>query len=155
MKQSIGLTVTINIIIVFIMVAFVFVAGILSYSKAFKAASVIVKQLERFEGYNVASIGAINTNLSSLSYQMGDSSKCKETRHATIGEGNLVLINDINNSYTEEFEYCIYKFENDVDNKHYSYGVVTYITIDFYMFNMKLRIPVYAKTNRIYRFTNT
>ena len=150
MKESIGLTFTINIMIVFILVAMVFVTGILSYTKAFKAASLIVKSLERFEGYNELAYDQININLSALSYMRGDSSKCAPTRNATIGEGKLVTVNN-----EEKFNYCIYFFDNDGDEKHYSYGVVTYITIDFNMFNMKIRVPIYGKTTRIYRFTNT
>ena len=150
MKESIGLTFTINIMIVFILVAMVFVTGILSYTKAFKAASLIVKSLEKFEGYNELAFDQININLSALSYMRGDSSKCPLTRNATIGEGKLVTVND-----EEKFNYCVYFFDNDGDEKHYSYGVVTYITIDFNMFNMKIRVPIYGKTTRIYRFTNT
>ena len=150
MKESIGLTFTINIMIVFILVAMVFVTGILSYTKAFKAASLIVKSLEKFEGYNELAFDQININLSALSYMRGDSSKCPLTRNATIGEGKLVTVND-----EEKFNYCVYFFDNDGDEKHYSYGVVTYITIDFNMFNLKFKLPIYGKTTRIYRFTNT
>ena len=150
MKESIGLTFTINIMIVFILVAMVFVTGILSYTKAFKAASLIVKSLEKFEGYNELAFDQININLSALSYMRGDSSKCPLTRNATIGEGKLVTVND-----EEKFNYCVYFFDADGDEKHYSYGVVTYITIDFNMFNMKLKLPIYGRTTRIYRFTNT
>ena len=150
MKESIGLTFTINIMIVFILVAMVFVTGILSYTKAFKAASLIVKSLERFEGYNELAYDQININLSALSYMRGDSSKCPLTRNATIGEGKLVTVNN-----EEKFNYCVYFFDNDGDEKHYSYGVVTYITIDFNMFNIKLKLYIYGRTTRIYRFTNT
>ncbi len=150
MKESIGLTFTINIMIVFILVAMVFVTGILSYTKAFKAASLIVKSLERFEGYNELAYDQININLSALSYMRGDSSKCPLTRNATIGEGKLVTVNN-----EEKFNYCVYFFDNDGDEKHYSYGVVTYITIDFNMFNIKIKVPIYGRTTRIYRFTNT
>ncbi len=150
MKESIGLTVTINIVIIFLLVAFVFVVGIISYSKAFKAASLIVKSLEKFEGYNELSLEDMNKNLYTLGYERGDSSKCPSTKNSTIGEGNLVTLTE-----GESFDYCIYLFDNDGDDKHYSYGVVTYMTLDFSMFNMKAKFAVYAKTTRIYRFTNT
>ena len=150
MKESVGLTFTINIMIVFVVVAFVFVTGILSYTKAFKAASLIVKSLEKYEGYNELAFNQINRNLSALAYISGDSSKCPKTKDATIGEGVLVTMND-----EEHFSYCIYKFDNDGDEKHYSYGIVTYMTVDFTMFNLKLKLPIYARTTRLYRFTNT
>ena len=52
MKESIGLTVTINIIVVFLAVAFVFIIGIVAYNRAYKAASLIIKEIEKYEGYN-------------------------------------------------------------------------------------------------------
>ena len=66
MKESIGLTVTINIFIVFLLVAFIFVAGILSYTKAFKAASIVIKQLERYEGYNSLAMDGIDKDLGTI-----------------------------------------------------------------------------------------
>ncbi len=150
MKESLGLTVTINIVIIFLLVAFVFVVGIISYSKAFKAASLVVKSLEKFEGYNGLAYDDINKNLNTLGYERGDSSKCAATKNSTIGEGQLARLTE-----GEYFNYCIYYFNNDGDDKHYSYGVVTYMTLDFSMFNLKAKFPVYAKTTRIYRFSNT
>lgn len=150
MKESVGLTATINIVIIFLIVAFVFIVGIVSYSKAFKAASLVVKSLERYEGYNGLSLDEINKKLYTLGYERGDSSKCAPTKNSTIGEGKLVKATE-----GERFDYCIYFFDNDGDEKHYSYGVATYMTLDFSMFNMKAKFPVYAKTARIYRFTNT
>ena len=123
MKESMGLTVTINIVIIFVMVAFVFVVGIYSYAKAYKASSLI-----KYEGYNGLAYDQINKDLYTLGYTQGNSSKCSETKNASIGEGKLVTLND-----QEKFQYCIYLFDNDGDEKHYSYGVISYITLDFYM----------------------
>ena len=150
MKESIGLTVTINVVIIFIVVAFVFVVGIYSYAKAFKASSLIIKSLEKYEGYNNLSYDQINKDLYTLGYIQGNSSKCSETKNASIGEGTLVTFDN-----QEKFQYCIYLFDNDGDEKHYSYGVVSYLTLDFYMFNIKAKFPIYGKTTRIYRFTDT
>lgn len=148
MKESIGLTFTINIMIVFILVAFVFVAGIMSYNKAFKASSLMIKSLEKYEGYNKLSKEQIDKDLHTLGYASGNSTKCAATKESTNSTGSLVSL-----SGDENFDYCIYLFDNDGDTQHYSYGVVVYMTIDFTMFNVKLRLPVYAKTTRIYRFS--
>ena len=155
MKESMGLTVTINIVVVFLAVAFVFIIGIVAYNRAHKAASLIVKELEKYEGYNDLAFEKINEDLFFVGYSAGDSSHCKETRTSYGVEGELVKTNE------EKFKYCIYLFDYDEsladrkENKHYSYGVVTYMTFDFNMFGIKLQLPVYAKTTRIYRFTNT
>ncbi len=155
MKESIGLTVTINIIVVFLAVAFVFIIGIVAYNRAYKAASLIVKELEKYEGYNDLAIPQIEKDLGNVGYVDGDSSKCPTTREAYGVTGELVLTGE------EKYKYCIYWFDYDEsnadskENKHYSYGVVTYMTFDFNMFGLKLQLPVYKKTTRVYRFTNT
>ena len=155
MKESVGLTVTINIVVVFLAVSFVLIIGIVTYNRAYKAASLIVKEIEKYEGYNDLSFSKINENLTAIGYVGGDSSKCKATRKASGLEGQLVEMGD------EKYKYCIYWFDYDESNadkkynKHYSYGVVTYMTFDFNMFGIKLQLPIYAKTTRIYRFTNT
>lgn len=155
MKESIGLTVTINIIVVFLAVAFVFIIGIVAYNRAYKAASLIIKEIEKYEGYNDLAFEQIEKDLNNVGYVPGDSSGCKATRTSYGIEGQLVNTGD------EKFKYCIYWFDYDESNadkkynKHYSYGVVTYMTFDFNMFGIKLQLPIYGKTTRIYRFTNT
>ena len=155
MKESIGLTVTINIVIVFLAVSFVFIIGIVAYNRAYKAASLIIKELEKYEGYNDLAIPKINEDLNNVGYVLGDSSKCHTTREAYGVTGELVKTDE------EKYKYCIYWFDYDESdkenklNKHYSYGVVTYMTFDFNMFGVKIQLPLYKKTTRVYRFTNT
>ena len=155
MKESIGLTVTINIVVVFLAVAFVFIIGIVTYNRAHKAASLIIKELEKYEGYNDLAFDQIDVDLSAIGYVGGDSSHCKQTRTSYRITGEL------QETGNERFKYCIYRFDYDESlaeekyNKHYSYGVVTYMTFDFNMFGIKLQLPIYAKTTRVYRFTNT
>ena len=54
--------------------------------------------------------------------------------------GTLVKMGD------EEYKYCIYYHEKDGDDIHYSFGVVTYIELDFSFFGMKLQIPIYNRS---------
>ena len=107
MKESVGLTVTINIVVVFLAVAFVFIIGIVTYNRAYKAASLIVKEIEKYEGYNDLSFPKINEDLTAIGYVGGDSSKCKATRKASGLEGQLVEMGD------EKYKYCIYWFDYD------------------------------------------
>ena len=148
MKESIGLTFTINIMIVFLFVAFAFILGTISYSKAFRANSVIVNALEKYEGYNMLAKKEIDGKLSTLGYAPGDGSSCPETRKSTFGVGELVILDD----EPQYREYCIYFFNNDGDNRHYSYGVVTYITFEFNVFGTTLKFPIFNHVRRIYRF---
>ena len=152
MKESIGYTVTLNIIIIFILVTFAVIFGIVSYSKAYRANSKIVNAIEKYEGYNSLSLIEINNNLTSLGYSPRGNTpiKCKATRNGGT------LVEDSSFKSTDEilFNYCVYKHTSDGDYKHMSYGVVTYLEVDFSFFGTKLRLPVYAKTRRIYIFSN-
>lgn len=64
------------------------------------------------------------------------------------------------------YKYCIYykdvianiNYNNNLirknNNKYYSYGVLTYITMDFPFANIFIKIPIYTKSNRIFNFGN-
>ncbi|MDD3187156.1 MAG: hypothetical protein PHD02_01630 [Bacilli bacterium] len=141
MRESIGSTFLYNIIILFIIVTFAFLSGILSYMKAFKANSRIVNAIEKYEGYNDSSVVEINNVLNSLGYKNG-LANCP-TRSGDVLE----------QIGTSNFQYCIYHYgpdNTDLTNKDY-YGVLTYMYFDLPVVGT-VKIPVYSKTEIIYRF---
>lgn len=165
MHQSIGVTATINIVLVLLGVSFAFIFGTMSYSKAYRAGSIVVNALEKYEGYNALSKDEIEKRLWTLGYSVrkigsdGQSiNKCPETRTSSMGDGELVTIASQlgDTSEDEIFDYCIYYYPNDVkdadDNRHYSYGVVTYIEFEFNILGLDLRLPIYNHVRRIYKF---
>lgn len=138
MKQSVGESVSINIIVIFIVIMFAFILGILSYTKAFKVNSRIGKALEECEGYNVCSKKEIERVLTTLGY---------------IREGvNCSAINDktLVNDGSEGI--CIYEVTNDV--KHYGYHIVTYIRMDLPIIGKSIKLSVKSKSNGIYKFSS-
>lgn len=137
MKEGMGFTVTINIMLIFIAIVFAFLAATLSYYKAFKVNNYIVNSLEKFEGYNDLSKQEIEQTLMTLGYEKG-SINCPDEKNG----GQLTELNAQN-----LFKYCIYY--HDEDDKHYSYGVMTYIKVELPLFSM-FRLPIYTKTNLIY-----
>jgi hypothetical protein len=48
-------------------------------------------------------------------------------------------------------EFCIY--ETKVDDRHYEYGVVSYMYLDLPLISDVIKIPIYSKTDRVFRFT--
>ena len=142
MRESIGYTATINIVIIFMVITLAVIAGIISYSKAFRANSKIVNAIEKYEGYNPLTVDEVNIQLAGLNYAVGNSDSCSSTKKG----GTLVKMGD------EEYKYCIYYHEKDGDDIHYSFGVVTYIELDFSFFGMKLQIPIYTRSRRVYYF---
>lgn len=148
MNSPIGHTFMYNIIILFVVIVFAFLMGIMSYYKAFKISNRIVGTIEKFEGYNSLSYEEINQHLGTLGYRVRKSgsytTQCKSKYR------NMYLVS-INN--TEKYEYCIYIDQQYPVNKEYfQYGVLTYMHLDL-PFVDKINIPVFTRTNRIYKFS--
>ena len=63
MKESVGYTATLNIVIVFIVIIFAIFAMALSYYKAYKVSNKIIESIEKNEGYNYLAEAEIKTKL--------------------------------------------------------------------------------------------
>ena len=128
MKKSIGGAMLFNIVIIFLIVVFAILAGTLSYTKAYRMNSKIINALERHEGY------------------LKGSTKCPEKKlNGVIGSAQP----------GDRYQYCVYLFDNDIaqfdkNRQYYSYGVMTYMTFNLPIIGT-IRIPIFGKTNRIYR----
>ena len=139
MRESIGNTFLYNIVILFIVIVFAILAGTLTYYKAFKVNTKIINSIEKFEGYNNLAVSEINNTLTTIGYMAKDRHKCPNTKNG----GTLQTEN-------QRFRYCVYYF--DEGERYYSYGVITYITLDIPIVNMFLQIPIYTKSNLIFEF---
>lgn len=163
MKQSIGTAYLLNFVFTFIIVLFAFLIATLSYYKAYKVNTKILQAIEKYEGYNGNSQTEINRILGSLGYNGGSSNNCKTYRgsnpndNVLIRGGRNVPVNNIipytTNLEEEKYDYCVYLY-NDTDD-YYSYGVVTYIHINFPIINQTAKVPIFTKTEKIYKFTTT
>lgn len=140
MKQGMGSVFLYNIIIVFIVLIFAFLAAAISYSKAFRVNSRIANSIEKYEGYNNLAVQEINKNLNTIGYRIGSSAGCAASKNGGT------LITNGNNKY----RYCVYQFK--VSKRYYSYGILTYMDMEVPLIRQTLKIPVYSKTNKIYRF---
>ena len=144
MKESIGSTASLNIIFTFIAIVFAFLAGTLSYYKAFKVNNIIVNSIEKFEGFNSLSISEINSKLSSLGYQRF-SGNCDNN----VTYGNLEYNLDFDTNRTVD-GICIY-INSDTDTHNDQYLVVTYMSINLPIVGDFLKLPVRTVTSPIYR----
>ena len=160
MKQSIGYTLTLNIVIIFIIVVFAVLAMSLSYYKTFKVSNVITHAIEKYEGYNSLAEAEILMKISSLGYNITDI-ECKEEIVERTGSSCLALKNlpasEFDRSQVDEtFEgqkgYCIYKCPT-VDGYYY-YKISTNMLLNLPMLNNILKLPVYNNTANIYDFEN-
>lgn len=137
MKESVSYTYLLNIIIIFILVAFMVLMATLSYTKAFRVNSKIANAVEICEGYNSCSEPEVNRIINNYGYQNRVSSCPK--KNGVQG--------------TKKNGFCLYEYNPDGDSKHYSYGILTFMYIDIPVIGDLVKIPVYSKTDRIYYFS--
>ena len=163
MKESIGYTVSLNIMIVFITIIVAFLCAALIYFKSNKVSNVITSAIEKYEGYEDAQ-NEINMQLSSLGYGSHSiEAKCRrETEILDEGaaSGKCNLLGDEFVNAQGQKGYCVYScFEEDnfdADGKYqgeyYYYKIRTNMMVTVPILNDFLDIPIYSNTNRLYNF---
>ena len=68
MNESIGYTVTINIIIIFIVIVFAFISNVLIYYKSNKVGNLITDSIEKYSGFNELTMAEIDKKLEGIGY---------------------------------------------------------------------------------------
>jgi hypothetical protein len=151
MKESIGYTVTLNIMIVFITIVVGFLCAALIYFKSNKVSNIITTAIEKYEGYNTSAINEINRNLRSIGYgshaiSCDDIVNDKVVATAQNPYGACNLVSDKNNN-----SYCVYKCL-ETNGEYYFYKIRTNMMLNVPIINDILDIPIYSNTNRLYDF---
>lgn len=146
MKESIGYTVTLNIIIVFIAIIVTFLSAALIYFKSNKASNIITSAIEKYEGYNEYSIREINSQLESLGYNKRQIN-CEVSVNDEGADGQICYLE--NESEAGKDGYCVYKC-NDSDYKYYK--IRTNMVVNIPIINNIIDFPIYSNTNRLYKF---
>ncbi len=141
MKQSIGMTYTLNFVIIFIVITFAFLFGIMSYYRAFKVNSRVSSIIEKYEGYNELAKNEISSVLSTVGYNISGID-CPNTKKGYSFNSDLNTIDNI----------CVY--EHETKNGYYRYGIITYITLDIPIIGNTIKLPVYTETAKIFEFAN-
>lgn len=134
MREAIGSSLLLSIVVVFVSLIILFFVGILSYSKAYKAKNRIIDVIEKYDGYenqydengkNIVE-DEIISSLSEMGYQVGN---CENS-------GN------INKS---GYKYCVYRIDTEKDG-HYYYKVTTYVQFYFPIINELFKPAVTSET---------
>ena len=139
MNESIGYTVTINIIIIFIVIIFAFISNVLIYYKSNKVGNLITDSIEKYSGFNSLSEKEINKKLDSIGYNKykincGDVNGCtSETPETAMDRG-----------------YCVYLCE--AKNGYYFYKVKTNMMINIPIIDNILNASIYSNTGNMYNF---
>lgn len=160
MKESIGYTSTLNIVIIFILISFAILMAIMSYSRAFKINNRIMNEIEKCEGYNTCTVKEIDRILTNYGYYTADSNFTCPRRDGIQAVQNPTALDDEGQPIRiNGFEMCVYidLDENNQNNDyvkkingkdHYRYGVLTYYHVDLPLIEW-FRLPVFTRTNWI------
>lgn len=151
MKESVGYTVTLNIMIVFIAIVVAFLCAALIYFKSNKVSNIITSAIEKYEGYNETAINEIDRNLKSIGYgSRSIENKCAVTvEDKTDSDGHCNIISNQNGKGKNG--YCVYECYESND-EYYFYKIRTNMMLNVPIIHDILDIPVYSNTNRLYKF---
>lgn len=148
MKEAIGGTMTIYIIIIFLLLINGYLAFSVNYTKAFRVKNEIISLIEQHEGYTEDAKEEIMAYLNKIKY-------------VDIPRDYMNTVIRNNGDYTCEYGYC-YKVtvvgeDNDTTNELYRgtyYSIITFVNIDIPVLNKVLPLfnvfQVKGETKMIY-----
>ncbi|HHW69459.1 MAG TPA: hypothetical protein GX747_03895 [Tenericutes bacterium] len=142
MRESIGSSFLVNVIIVFVAVMMLLLVGSLSYSRTFKIKNKIIDIIEKYEGYNASAANEIEELLSNMGYKVNAYGKQK----CDTSSGGEAL-----NDYSSNYRYCVIEYSS---SRGVYYGVTAYIYFEIPLLNNVLEFPIYGETKTFYDMTN-
>ena len=148
MNESVGYTVTINIIITFIVIVFVFLANVLIYYKSNKVGNLITDSIEKYSGFNSYAKAEIEQKLVSIGYNK-TSINCGET----VKEKGEEVCHVVDPDSTKQSGYCVYLC--DSSDSYYYYKIKTNMIINIPIINNFVHGTVFSSTVNLYNFTDT
>ena len=178
MKEGISYSFLLNIIILFIFVCAAIIMGTFSYYKAFRANSIISQTIEKYEGYNCVSADEIARKLDTIGYNLPFKTSCKNDEKNCMTDEQQrykIIAYNLDNGLTGTGGVNAHKvYENRTDdtryinmnstyecnskgcrtNKHYQFGIYTYMYTELPVISELIRIPLFTKTSILYEFRN-
>lgn len=139
MNESVGYTVTINIVITFIIIVFVFLSNVLTYYKSNKVGNLITDSIEKYSGFNDMARTEIESKLFSIGYNKTKISCGNAPSGCNDAEPN-----------TSDKGYCVYYCKGKDD--YYSYKIKTNMMINIPIINDIVNASVYSNTENLYDF---
>ena len=160
MKESISYSFLLNIVIVFIFICAAIIMGMFSYNKAFRANTIILRAIEKYEGYNCASKEEISKNLGTIGYNVPFTHTCKKSeKNCVVAETNKFKVVSYNLDGPTDGDYVndttgslFVDANNSSQTRNYRYAVTTYMYIDVPVVNQLIKMSVTSRTNTMYEF---
>ena len=161
MKDALGGSMLLNLVLIFTGLIIIFFIGILSYSKAYKIKNRIIEIIEKYEVYehtddNIVNdvVDELNSDLNLSGYDSTSPTKCGKIYNRLIESKYDVekLSRNLNNY---GYNYCIYEVCDEkkegkcIDPNGKYYVVVTFIQFDFPIIDSVFSFSVYGEKKRL------
>lgn len=130
MREATGSSMLLYIVVFFAGIVILFFAGILTYSKAYKAKNRIIEVIEEYGTYNTNTKEVISSSLKYMGYQIGE---CPQNQN--FGSKYSLV------STGEGYKYCVY-----YSSYEKIYKVITYVHFDFPIIGNSINIGVAGET---------
>ena len=149
MKEAVGGTFMIYVLLVFLAVYITFLAVALNYAKAFRVKNSVIDIIEQNEGMDEADFTSREANIKTgVTGQINN--KLRDYNYIVSVSDNVIekYCGDKNNYF--ELGYCVSKKSSDIGKEYYQ--VVTFVQIKFPFFeNLNITIPIRGETRVIER----
>lgn len=158
MREAIGSTWLIGIVITFIAIFSGFLAYSISYTKAFRVKNEIINIIEKNEGFTESNIDL--TNVSDATLRDQTSTEARAFRFIkSIGYNHSMFDGASNPCREGELQtggYCLVKYcpNKGSENDRIYYKVTTFISLSIPVINVGIRIPITGETKSLYNDTN-
>lgn len=147
MKEAIGSSFVLGLVITFLIIFMLLFATSLGYTKAFKVKNKIIEIIEKYDDILGTTVGnnvsnrlnttvenEINQTLSEIGYRISITpNNCPERNG----------VQALTKNATANYEYCVYRYET---GKGPYYGVTAYMYYEVPIIGIDLRFPVYGET---------
>ena len=161
MKDAVGGSLLLNIVVIFTSIVILFFVGIIAYSKAYKIKNRIIEVIEKNETYSPAIATAqLDNDLGRAGYIIASKDQIDE-KCVKSGQTNLNVVEPGRSGYL----YCVYEKScarretdpntgNEVCTGERSYEVVTYIHFNFPVIGDLMTFAVKGETKTLGRIYN-
>lgn len=140
MREATGSSMLLYLVVFFVGIIILFFAGIMTYSKAYKAKNRIIEVIEEYGDYNAKDSKGekivekvVSSSLKNMGYQTGSCPKI-DTKQIPNTSG---------------YKYCITKIDAGDPKGGKYYKVTTYVHFDFPVIGNAINIPVSGQTKII------
>lgn len=159
MREAIGNTFIVNLLLVFIAVLSALLIGSIAYSKAYKVKNRIVFTIEKYgaweiydrNGGNNIVRNEIETALKDVGYHLRLVSSAKDCpdRAGKTGVGTRRRVYGGNVPNETTYDYCVWEYTLENGKGRY-YGVTTFMHFNIPLIGSYLQFPVYGETRPLY-----